>query len=157
LKENRNIRKLPSLFILLAGLLACSCADGNNGKPANPNADAQQNQTEASFVDLSADSAFALIQRHAGNSDFVILDVRTPAEVQAGHIERAAVLDCRGEDFKHKLGELDKKTTYLIHCASGGRSGRALKMMQELGFKKVYHLTKGMREWQEKGLPVVQE
>ena len=78
-----------------------------------------------------------------------VLDVRTPAEFAAGHIEGAVNLDANADDFEAKLKALDRDAPYLLHCASGGRSRRALAAMEPLAFERVYHLAGGYIAWQE--------
>jgi len=60
--------------------------------------------------------AYTLIQKNKGNPDFVILDVRTPAEFADEHIENAINLDYYSETFRDDLNKLDKTKTYLIYC-----------------------------------------
>ncbi len=81
------------------------------------------------------------------NKDLVILDLRTDSEVAKGMINGAVQLDYKKEDFKTKLGTLDKDKPYLIYCASGGRSGKTLKMMETLAFKEGYNLLGGFNDW----------
>ena len=50
-----------------------------------------------------------------------------------------------------KIKNLDKTIPYLVHCQSGGRSMKAFKLMQSLGFKRVYHLDGGMLAWKKLG------
>jgi rhodanese-related sulfurtransferase len=42
---------------------------------------------------------------------------------------------------------LKKNRTYLLYCRSGKRSGKALVMMQERGFHKLYHMAGGITAW----------
>lgn len=99
--------------------------------------------------------ASALIQDNQDNPDFVIIDVRTPEEYAGGHIEKAINLDYYSETFKGELNKLDKNKIYLIYCRSGSRSGRALDVMEELGFGEVYNMVGGIVQWNSKGLPTV--
>ena len=85
-----------------------------------------------------------------------VLDVRTPDEFEEGHIKGAKNINYYAEDFKKQIGKLDKSKAYLIHCRSGGRSGRASKIMIGMGFKLVYDLAPGMMGWEEAGKPVVE-
>jgi phage shock protein E len=85
----------------------------------------------------------------------VILDVRTPSEFAAGHIVGATNLDFHGPDFQSRLEHLDKRQTYLVHCAAGGRSARAGALMSGLDFNSVYDLKGGLNAWQKAGKPVV--
>ncbi|MCK5093408.1 MAG: rhodanese-like domain-containing protein [Spirochaetes bacterium] len=106
--------------------------------------------------DITPVEAFDLIQENKENIDFIILDVRTEPEYKSGHIENAENIDYYLEGFKDELGELDKNKTYLIYCASGNRSGKALKIMDEIGFQKAYNVLGGIKGWKSKGLPVVE-
>jgi rhodanese-related sulfurtransferase len=89
------------------------------------------------------------------NPDTVVLDIRTPKEYKAGHLAKAKNIDYYEDDFKSDLGKLDKSKTYLVHCASGGRSSRSLAVFSKLGFKSVVHLDGGYKGWAKAGLPVV--
>lgn len=106
--------------------------------------------------DITPVEAFDLMQENKENPDFIILDVRTEPEYKSGHIESAENIDYYSEGFKDELGALDKNITYLIYCASGNRSGRTLKMMDELAFQEAYNVLDGIKGWKSKGLPVVE-
>ena len=84
----------------------------------------------------------------------VVIDVRTQAEFDAGHIAGAKLVDINSPEFEKQLGELDRSKTYLVHCQAGGRSTRALKTFTKLGFKSVVHLDGGMNAWTKAGEPV---
>jgi len=77
----------------------------------------------------------------------VILDVRTPGECQKGMIENAINIDYSGADFESEISNLDKSVPVYVYCASGGRSGRAMKEMSSLGFTQVYNLIGGYNAW----------
>lgn len=81
----------------------------------------------------------------------MILDVRTPEEYQSGYIGNAVnynVLD--SVQFISTLSTLQKNKKYLLYCKSGRRSGKALVMMKNQGFKKVFHLRGGITDWKGK-------
>lgn len=84
----------------------------------------------------------------------VILDVRTPEEFAAGHIPKAVNLDVNAPDFQAKAALLDRSKTYLVHCASGGRSVKACEQLNHLDFPKLFNLTGGFRAWTKAGQPV---
>lgn len=94
---------------------------------------------------LSPEAFKAQIEKE--RSDFKILDLRTDEEVLQGKVPGAEQLDFYADDFDAKLKELNKETTYYIYCRSGGRSGKTLTQMSELGFKKVYEMQGGMNAW----------
>jgi len=105
-------------------------------------------------TDITVEQAHELIQKQSGKADFVILDVRTPAEFREGHIEGAVILDLSAADFEKRLSALDRGKTYLVYCRSGNRSLRAVQVMERLGFRSVYHMNQGILGWQQKRLPL---
>ena len=109
----------------------------------------------ATIEDITPQEAFTLIQNNQNNPDFVIIDVRTPEELAAEHIENAINIDFYSEAFRDMLNNLDKNKTYLIYCKVGGRSGSALDIMAELNFKEAYNLSGGINQWKAEGLPTV--
>jgi rhodanese-related sulfurtransferase len=108
------------------------------------------------FSDITAKQALDLIQNNQGNPNFVIIDVRSPAEFDSGHIENAINIDKNSETFKDELNKLDKDKTYLVYCAMGSRSAGALVIMEELGFMKAYNMKSGLNQWQADGLPITE-
>jgi rhodanese-related sulfurtransferase len=107
------------------------------------------------FKDISVQEAAELIKNNQTNSQFIILDVRTPQEFDAGHIEGALNLDFYSPSFQTELDKLDKGKTYFVYCRTGNRSGQAVKMMESLGFRAAYNLSDGIAEWIASGQPVV--
>lgn len=80
-------------------------------------------------------------------SNLQLIDLRTPEECQEGMIEGAVNINYFDADFKDQLNALDKNKTTLIYCRSGGRSGKAAKIMEELGFTVIYDLSGGYLNW----------
>ena len=92
-------------------------------------------------------------QKLIGDKEVRVLDVRTPEEFAAGHIAGAVNVDFRAPDFEQKIAALDKTPRYVLHCASGNRSGKALPLLQKHGFEHIYHLDGGFIAWEKAGLP----
>jgi phage shock protein E len=88
------------------------------------------------------------------NTNIVVLDVRRPDEFAGGHIAGATNLNFYAADFEASLAKLDKSKTYLLHCASGGRSTKCLPELEKLQITNVYHLKAGFIGWQKAGNPV---
>ena len=109
-------------------------------------------RSQSNLQNITAVQAVSLIKENQNNPDFVIMDMRTPAEYEQGYIENATLLDFFSPTFKEDLERLDKSKTYLIYCRSGHRSGKTLAIMQTKGFQRVYNLAGGILEWQAKGL-----
>ncbi|MEE9361664.1 MAG: rhodanese-like domain-containing protein [Cellulophaga sp.] len=76
-----------------------------------------------------------------------LIDVRTPYEYQQGHIKNAKPIDFFANDFKEKTQQLDKERPVYLYCRSGNRSGKASKILNELGFKEIYDLKGGFIAW----------
>lgn len=83
-----------------------------------------------------------------------VIDIRTKKEFDEGHIKGAKQIDFFGTNFEKELDKLDKKKRYIMHCKSGGRSGKSLSIWKKLGFKQVYHLNTGFDGWKAAELPV---
>ncbi|MCB0445390.1 MAG: rhodanese-like domain-containing protein [Gelidibacter sp.] len=82
------------------------------------------------------------------DTNAVILDVRTDAEVDEGIIPNAIHIDIyKGQDFINEIETLDKTKNYYVYCKSGGRSGQACSIMNQLGFQNAYNLIGGFNEW----------
>ena len=78
----------------------------------------------------------------------IVLDVRTEDECNEGMIPGAINIDIyKGQGFIYLIEELDKSKNYYVYCRSGGRSGQACSIMNQLGFERTYNLLGGMMEW----------
>lgn len=105
--------------------------------------------------EISVAEAYAMIQENIGKVDFVILDVRTPSEFAAGHLAGAVLIDFNAGSFRTEVDKLDKNKRYLVYCRTSNRSGQAVAVMKELGFKEVYDMDGGVVAWEAAGYPVV--
>lgn len=86
--------------------------------------------------------------------DEVLIDLRTPEEVKGGTIPGAMVIDYFGAGFDSSIQTLDRIKTYVLYCASGGRSGETAEIMHKLGFKKIYNFESGFNGWVKRKMPV---
>lgn len=77
----------------------------------------------------------------------LIVDVRTPQEFKAGHINGAVNIDYYDAKFMENIKKLSRSKSLLIYCRSGGRSAKASAKITPLKFKKVYNLTGGYNAW----------
>jgi rhodanese-related sulfurtransferase len=96
--------------------------------------------------------------RNIENSEFkelmkapgtVVMDVRTPPEIQNGYISGASIfIDINNEPFESRIEQLDKSKNYLVYCRSGVRSARACQLMTQNGFTgSLYNLAHGIIGW----------
>jgi sulfur-carrier protein adenylyltransferase/sulfurtransferase len=80
--------------------------------------------------------------------DVFILDVREPNEYQICRIEGSTLIPL-GE-VAVRSAELDKNREMVVHCKMGGRSAKAVALLQERGFTRVRNLTGGILAWIDK-------
>ena len=91
----------------------------------------------------------------AGQTGTVVVDVRTPSEYAAGHIQGAINIDVEAATFDAEIAKLDKNATYAVYCHSGRRSGLATDAMGKAGFTHVYNLSGGISDLASAGGQVV--
>lgn len=89
------------------------------------------------------------LKRMLADSSVVLIDVRTVAEYQAGHIEGARNIDVRQPDFDNRIAGLKTDRPVAVYCKSGVRSRLAARKLVQKGFK-VYNLDKGYLSWSDK-------
>ena len=78
-------------------------------------------------------------------SSIIVLDVRTPEEWNKGHLRQARLMNFMRNDFATHADTLNKSKTYLLYCASGGRSYDAAELLCQKGFKAL-SLSGGYRD-----------
>jgi rhodanese-related sulfurtransferase len=109
---------------------------------------------EQNSENLNSKQAWDLIQKFKSDTNFVVLDVRTPSEFAEGHIEKSILVDYKSADFENNITKLDKTKTYLVYCKGGGRSAKAIEIMKKHDFKNIYHLYLGLEVWKNKNLKI---
>ena len=86
--------------------------------------------------------------------DVVLLDVRTAAEYDEGHIANALNIDVKQDDFMAQAKSiLPADKTIAVYCRSGRRSAAAAGKLSAEGFK-VVNLNGGIMAWKEDGKTV---
>lgn len=79
---------------------------------------------------------------------YQVIDVRTPEEFEAGHIEGALNINVKAAEFVDEIQKLSKTDTLLVYCRSGRRSAYAAQVMVSFGFRKIYDLEGGFLNWE---------
>ena len=105
--------------------------------------------------DIDLAEALATIQKP--NADFRIIDVRTRAEYEQGHVPGAININIADPNFPAMLRELDKSAPVLVYCRTGRRSGIAVKIMDDMGFSNILHMKDGWIAWEKANMPVDRE
>ncbi|MCE6992779.1 rhodanese-like domain-containing protein [Dyadobacter sp. CY323] len=84
-----------------------------------------------------------------------LVDVRTPEEFSAGHLQHATNIDYNAPAFSTKLAKLDKTKPVYLYCRSGNRSGKSTDALKTLGFQEYYNIG-GFEKLKEQGFPAEQ-
>ena len=87
----------------------------------------------------------------ATERDHTLLDVRTAAEFNGGHIPGAANISV--EMLAQNLDEVPRDKPVVVYCRSGNRSAQAAQILDEAGYTNVYDLG-GIITWAQQGYPV---
>ncbi len=128
-----------------------SCEAQNTKKrPLTPQSGQSTSQNIAQNVSVTE-----FQQKLAAKKNAILLDVRTREEYANGHLQNGTLMDITDANFAADLGKLDKSKPVFVYCAAGGRSSKAMKTMQAMGFKEVYNMVGGFSAWQASGLPSV--
>lgn len=123
--SRRSLGALAVAAVAASALSAC----GSGG----PSSSATTGGTSPSPQEAGSGSATETVPN-------VIIDVRTPEEYAAGHIEGAVNIDLSSESFGESIAALDMSDSYGVYCRSGNRSAQAAARMTEAGFTDVRDL-----------------
>ena len=91
--------------------------------------------------------------RRARGEDFVLVDVREPAEHRIAHIEGALLIPLGA--LPDRVAELDRGRDIVLHCHHGVRSMRALEFLRGAGFTRLKSLRGGIEAWSRDVDPAV--
>ncbi len=114
-----------------------------------PQADAEA----AKEMDVPTISPGELKAKLDRKDKFVLVDVREPYEYEICSIPGSKLIPL-GE-LPARLSELDSADDIVLHCKVGGRSAKALRVLQEAGFRKLNNLKGGIAAWSEEVDPSV--
>lgn len=87
-----------------------------------------------------------IVQIMDENENYIILDVRTQAEYNQGHIPNAICIpnETIDENVVNKLP--DKNQMILVYCRSGNRSRQAAEKLKKLGYTNLIEFG-GIIDW----------
>ncbi len=138
------VKRIIILFALATVLGSCSDS-GIKKKPV----------LNQKIGPVEAEKGYDLVMENINNPAFVIIDVRSEKEFDAGHIPGAVNIEFNSGQFGKNIGSLDRNKTYLLYCRTGLTSEIVISAFKDLGFREAYHIFGGLTEWIQKGYPVV--
>lgn len=107
------------------------------------------------LININIEKAKNIIQNPKRENNLVILDIRTEEEYNNGCIEGAENINFYDSNFKKMIKLMDKQKIYLVYCQSGIRSKKAVELMSEMGFRKIYHMNEGIGGWKAQRLKLI--
>lgn len=95
--------------------------------------------------------------RLINQSEAVVLDVRSDAEFESGHIVGAIhVVDTQLESAMGRLQKY-KSRPLIATCRSGQRAAAVCSKLRKAGFEQVYNLRGGIAAWEGASLPLTRK
>jgi rhodanese-related sulfurtransferase len=105
----------------------------------------QSSQESVIYQKVSPSSFQEKMSEEKGN--FILVDVRTAGEHNAGAIEKSENHDLLNGDFENAMKQWDPETPIYVYCQKGGRSSKAAEILEQKGFKKIIELRGGYSAW----------
>ena len=123
--------------VMALSLAACSSDSASNKAAATTQvADAATNESETTAT-------------------ATIIDVRTPEEFAAGHLEGAINMNVEDSTFATQIATLDSSSKYIVYCRSGNRSAIATALMNDAGISQITDLGSVENAAAKTGIPIV--
>ncbi len=98
----------------------------------------------AGVPEIGVEELQAMFER---GDDLVLIDVREPHEVAICAFPDSVRIPLG--TLPESLNRLSTADEIVVHCKSGARSARAVKLLREAGFRKVRNLSGGITRWAE--------
>jgi rhodanese-related sulfurtransferase len=149
-----GVRRLRSI-VFSAAMVVVVAGCGSDGGGASTSVRTETTAVPvagAALTKVTPQQGAELVQQLG--AALTIIDVRTPEEFAAGHLEHAVNYDIEAGQFSAQIAPLDHAAPYMVYCHSGRRSAIAVDAMVAAGFTQVYDVG-GIADWQAAGLPVV--
>ena len=83
--------------------------------------------------------------------ELVLLDVRTQAEYDSGHILNAINISHEQILEDPELLAEYKDSQMVVFCRSGGRAGKVIQLLESIGFEDIIDIDGDMLAWSEAG------
>mgnify|MGYP001112859496 CR=1 FL=1 len=137
--------KFITLFvvIVLTMALGVGCTTSTTA-PADTSA-----ENAAKVAEIKTMTGADLVKQNSGKEKdkVLLIDVRSPEEYKAGHIQHAININIDG--FEDRIGEIEnlKEFPIILYCNSGNKSGQVAEILVKNGFKDVTN-AEGVKKFQ---------
>lgn len=138
--NNKRFKLLTLLVVMILTMaLTVACGD-KTAKPA-------ENSTDVATIKTMTGEE--LVKQNSGKEKdkVLIIDVRSPEEYKAGHIQHAINMNVEG--FEDRISEIEdlKDFPIITYCNSGKKSGQVAEILVNNGFKDVTNAA-GVKEFE---------
>ena len=142
--NNKKFKLFTLLVIIILTMSLIVACGKNNTQSADKSGD---NSTDIATIKTMTGEE--LVKQNSGKEkdNVLIIDVRSPEEYKAGHIQHAINMNIEG--FEDRIGELEdlKDFPIITYCNSGKKSGQVAEILVNKGFKDVTNAA-GVKEFE---------
>lgn len=141
----KNGLLISMVLLLTIGIMGCSNSqdDDLDMTETVANTEEAESSTIAVVNTINGDKAMEMM---ASGDSYTLVDVRTQAEFDEGHIEGALLLPVDQLEILAAEQLTDKEAVILVYCRSGNRSAQASALLAELGYTNIYDFG-GITDW----------
>lgn len=102
-------------------------------------------KAKSEINEISCDQAASMLD------DATVIDVREPAEFDAGHISGAIHIPRGMLEFSlaSHPSLANVEAPVIVYCKTGGRAALAAQTLQLMGYQQVYSIAGGYDAWQQ--------
>ena len=145
---------MKRIFFIFIAALFLFALTGCQAGTVQPTASASENDTAAaSYRQVSTADAVALMEQE---DNYILLDVRTQEEFDAGHIPGAICVPNESIGSEDIPELPDKDQLILVYCRSGRRSKEASQKLADLGYSNIVEFG-GIIDWTGETVAEAQE
>ncbi len=106
---------------------------------------------------VTVEEASTFLNKHKGDPEVIILDIRSKREFDSLKIENSVNLDFSMPDFPGMTEKLDKEKRYIIVDENGKKAAMAFELMKEQRFAKIHYIIGGINEWVKNNLTSIKK
>ncbi len=92
----------------------------------------------------------------AEGKDMILVDVREANDHAHSRIENSTNVPRGVLELEIDEAAPDRNRTVVTYCGGGGRSALAADVLQQMGYRDVYSLQGGYKQWKEKPYPTLE-
>ncbi len=132
------MKKLIMIFLTFGVLGLSACGVTKNDESTTIQAEA------VTYISVSGKEAKQIMEKE---KNYIILDVRTQEEFDAGHIPGAVLIPDYEIQQRAEKELTDKNQLILVYCRSGRRSKLASQALADMGYTNVVEFG-GINDWE---------